>query len=61
MFNFSRKKSKRWNKVQQDTIQEVCNNGKCECFLNGKKINCKKAKKMFTKRHPGHRFSRLMI
>lgn len=56
MFNFSRKKSRKI----EDSFREVCNNGKCKCFLNNKKINCKKAKKMFTKRHPEHRFSRLI-
>lgn len=52
MFNFSRKKSKKWSKVRQDTIRQECNDTKCICFLNGKKMNCKKAKKIYTKRNP---------
>lgn len=46
------KKSKRFRKVRQDTIREECDNQKCICFLNDKKMNCKKAKKIYTKRHP---------
>ena len=59
MFNFSRKKSKkRFDKVRQDTLREECNDGKCVCFLNNKKMNCKKAKKIYTKRHPERMFPR---
>jgi hypothetical protein len=55
MFNLSRKKSRKktgFKKVRQDTIREECDNRKCVCFLNNKKMNCKKAKKIYTKRHP---------
>jgi hypothetical protein len=63
-FNFSKKSSSKkkgswwkttWKKGRQDTLEtRYESNGtkkRYVCYLNGKKMNCKKAKKIYTKRY----------